>query len=65
MGIQLTIPKGHLANTSSASNPSSCDPLVCPGVLDPAYSDELVLLVENLTNKSLVVDKKISSPIFN
>lgn len=57
--IQLAIPKGYLAAISSALNPSPLEPLFCPGVLGPAYSDELILLVVNLTDKTLVVDPKV------
>ena len=58
-GIQLAIPKGHVATISSHENPSPREPLVCPGILDPAYADELVLLVGNLTDKPLVVDPRV------
>ena len=58
-GIWLTIPKGHLATISSIENPSPREPLVCPGVLDPAYSDELTLLVGNLTDSPLAVNPKL------
>lgn len=44
-GIQLSIPKGHVATILSHENPSPQEPLVCPSILDPAYADELVLLV--------------------
>lgn len=58
-GIQLAIPKGHIATISSHENPSPQEPLVCSGILDPAYADELVLRVGNLTGKPLVVDPRV------
>lgn len=36
------------------------EPLVCPGVPNPAYSDELDFLVRNHTNNPLVADPKIT-----
>lgn len=52
--IQLTVPKGHLATVFSINIPSPRKPLVFPGLIDPAYLEELILLVGNLTNKPLV-----------
>lgn len=57
-GIQLVITKGHVATVSSTDNPSPCKPFVCPGIIDPAFSDKLVLLIVNLTDKPLLIDPK-------
>lgn len=40
-------------------NPSSREPLVCPGVLNLAYPDKLTVLVGNLTDVRLVVNPKL------
>lgn len=57
--IQLAIPKGHVAAISRINSPSPCETLVCPKILDPAYSEKLVLLVRNLTDLLLVVVPKV------
>lgn len=44
-GIRLTIPKWHVVTITSDNNPSPQEPLVCPRILNPAYSKDLTLLV--------------------
>lgn len=58
-GIQLAIPAGYLASILGVEHPSPREPLVCPGILNPAYDGELSLLVGNLTDGPLVLDLKI------
>lgn len=57
--IQLTIPAGYLASISAVAHPSPWYHLVFPGVLDPAYAGDLLLLVGNFTNSTFLLDPKV------
>lgn len=57
-GIQLNINPGVVALVSGDPDPSPREPLACPGILDPGFQGELIILVGNLTDNPLVIDSK-------
>lgn len=57
--IILAILTGYLASIYDVANLSPRKPLVCPGVLDPAYVGELFLSVGNLKNGPLLLDPNL------
>lgn len=56
--ISLYIPHQTVAILTADPNPSPQEPLVCPGILDPAYLEDLLLLVCNLIDYPLDVGLK-------
>lgn len=57
--IQLTITSDYLASIAGLAHSSPCEPLVCSGALNPAYSGDLSHLVDKFTNFTLLLDLKV------
>lgn len=51
-------PKGHVATISRIENHLPRKPCVCPGILDPAFSDKFFMLVGDFIDKPLEINPK-------
>ena len=57
LDFTIDIPQKMALEISSVEQPSSLEPLVCPGILDYQYQGSLSVLLGNLTSKPIQVKK--------